>query len=155
MRSETFRESGEDGFHQLRRDAEEVLRLRKRLPSLVEQRSVLSFDGFGDLLDQALPQDREAELRIARALQVSENVLNRLRASQVDPATVPAPSLAALARALGLDWESFAALVERDHARFAPERDMLQARAGGAAPSFLKACQAAWERENMDDASGL
>jgi transcriptional regulator with XRE-family HTH domain len=150
-----FRESGEEAFHQLRRDADEVLRLRKRLPALLERRSVLSFGGFGDLLDQVLPQDTDAELRIARALHLSEGALSRLRASQMDPAVVSAPSLALLARAMGLDWESFATLVERDHARFVPEQELLQARRAGVVLPFLQVCQAAWERETMDDASGL
>ncbi len=155
MRYEMFRESGEEAFHHLRRDADEVLRLQKRLLALLEQRSVLSFGGFGDLLDQVLPQDTDADLRIARALHLSEGALSRLRASQVDPTTVPAPSLARLARAIGLDWKSFATLVERDHARFVPEQELLQARRAGVVLPLLKACQAAWERESMDDASGL
>ena len=155
MRHEMLRGSGEEAFQDLRRDADEVLRLRNRLPTLLGDRAILSFDGFGDLLDHVLPQDQDAVLRIARALRLSEDALYRLRASQVDPAAVPAPPLALLARTMGLDWETFAALLERDRARFAPEQELLQARRGGSAPSFLHACQAAWDREAMDDASGL
>lgn len=147
------RGSGEEAFHELRRAVDEVLRLGRRLPAVLERRPVLSFDGFGDLLDHVLPRDQDAELRIARTLQLSEDVFSRLRAGQLDPAALPASPLALLARAMGLDWESFATLVERDHARFASEQELVRTRRAGSGPSFLKAYQEAWKRDTMDDAS--
>ena len=142
-------------FDRVLRDVDEVLRLHKRMPAVLEERTALAFDGFGDLLDHVLPHDRETVLCISRALRISEELLLRLRAGQQDPVAIPAGPLAMVAQAIGIDWPTFAALVSRDHARFATERELLQTRELGGFPPFLAACQAAWDREAMDDAAGL
>lgn len=143
----------ESAFRALRHDADEVLRLRTRAAAVFARRRPTSFDGFGDLLDQVLPADAGAGSRIARAVKLREVQLAGLRASELDPASVPVDALTALARAMGLERDTFAVLLARDHARFAGERGLVEARALEEERALLGGVDAAWRRAEMDDAS--
>jgi len=106
-------------FDALRRDADEVGRVRQRAAELLKTHRVGAFDGLGDVLRRVLPDDTEALTRVARILRFTKDQLDRLRWGDLDPAVLPCEPLAMLGQLLGLELESFLSLVTRDHRRFA------------------------------------
>jgi len=150
---EIMRNSSEAAFLALRRDADEVVRLRARALDVLARRRALAFSGFGDLLDHVLPMDPDGERRVARALNLPHAHLSGLRASELDPASVPSEALTALARAVGLDRDAFTVLLTRDHARFAAERGLVGTRTLEEKSTLIDGVATAWRRAEMDDAS--
>ena len=57
-------------FDALRRDADEVGRVRQRAAELLKTHRVGAFDGLGDVLRRVLPDDTEALTRVARILRL-------------------------------------------------------------------------------------
>lgn len=108
----------EQAFEALRRDADEVNRVRERAAEVLRDHRARAFDGFGDVLRLVLPEDIEVLTRVARILRLSAEQLNGLRWGDIDPVGLPREPLATLGQLVGLDLESFLFLVARDHARF-------------------------------------
>lgn len=144
-------------FLRLWRDGEEVLRLRAKAETVLQERGVQSFDGLGHLLDRILPADAEALRRIAEALRLSSGNLQRLRAGSLDPLLLPAEALAELGQATALGIEAFASLLRRDHERFASRQYDAVARGSdsGSTDNALNELRSAWERSEADSAEGL
>jgi hypothetical protein len=142
----------------LRRDVDEVRRLRGRVSDLLATRRSTAFDGFGDFLDRVLPTDGDHVERIGRAFRILPGQLARLRHSELDPFPL-LPSLAEFARHVGLDETTFAVLIERDHGRYSRIQEESFARGQ---PNVLRdesdaasAARQAWRRVEEDDPSGL
>lgn len=108
----------EQAFEALRRDANEVNRVRDRASEVLKGHRATAFDGFGDVLRRVLPEDIQVLTRVARILRLTTEQLDGLRWGDVDPVALPREPLATLGQLLGLDLESFLFLVARDHARF-------------------------------------
>lgn len=134
-------------FNQLRKDADELLRAAQRARDLFAERTPRSFGRLSTLLDEVLPDDRAAEARIARAVELEPRLLASLRAHKVDPLELPAVPLASLGQTLALDEETFYLLLDADHAGF-------EARQGATrSPSMTDPRQTirnAWQRASMD-----
>ena len=138
-------------FEALRRDADEVNRVRTRAMELSVAHRVSSFDGIGDVLRRVIPDDPVAIERVARILHFSSQQLDGLRWGDVDPVAVPKEPLATLGQLLGLDLEVFIVLVARDHARFAGGSAAARA-VNGEAPltGIQEDFRAAWGRAALD-----
>src|SRR5438045_1829647 len=120
-------------FRAMWRGADEALQLQERAREVLRGRAVSTFDGLGHLLDHVLPDEAARLERIAITLRIPLHHLERLRGSEVDPLGLPMEAVALLGRATGLDCDTLAALVRRDHERFAPVAGDLAAR-GGSVP---------------------
>jgi hypothetical protein len=134
-------------FDQLRKDADELLRAAQRARDLFTERTPRSFGRLSTLLDEVLPDERAAEARVARAVEMEPRLLAALRAHKVDPMEVPAVPLASLGQTLALDEETFYLLLDADHVGF-------EARQGAArstsATDPRQAIRSAWQRASMD-----
>lgn len=97
----------------------ELTKVRENAASLLTKRSFQSFDGFGHFLDVLLGDDTHAEEALARAVRVSRETLDQLRASSLDPFAIPMHSIAYLGFVVGIRGEEFFHLIEIDHRRFA------------------------------------
>lgn len=147
----------EERFRVMWRGADEALRLRERADEVLLGRSVSSFDGLGHLLDHVLPDEITRLEQIAATLRIPRHHLERLRGSEVDPLTLPMEAVALLGCVTGLDCDTLAGLVRRDHERFAEATRDLTARGGRAteADETLVELRDAWSRLAADDASDL
>lgn len=141
------------------RDVEAVYLLRVRARELLAVRSPTAFDGFGDFLDQILPDDPDGVERIGRSLHVLPGQLQLLRRSDLDPAVLAIEGFVQLAQHVGLDKVSFQTLMARDHGRY--ERAQVDSfarsgKSGGDTPEgFAARVHDTWERLAEDDPSGL
>jgi hypothetical protein len=97
----------------------EVTKVRNCAASLLSERSIQSFDGFGHFLDAVLGDDPQAEEALARAVRVSRETIDQLRASAVDPFAISMQSVVYLGFLVGIKDEEFFRLIEVDHRRFA------------------------------------
>lgn len=149
----------EQAFDALRRDADEVNRVRKRATEVLRAHPATTFDGFGDVLHRVLPRDPEVLARVARILRLSKEQLDGLCWGDVDPVGLPREPLATLGQLLGLDLESFLLLIARDHARFGrpelqpdgrsvTERDVVK-------QDQWSSLRTAWTRRSLDSPDGL
>lgn len=139
-------------FEQLREESDELLRLQRAAERMFAARPAAEFDGFSRVLDALLPRDADGQRRVARAVEVDANLLQRLRSSALDPLDAPPAPVAALSRAIRLDFPTFWALAQRDHERLAAHGMRATARAGGARPdATMAAFRDAWERDERDD----
>jgi hypothetical protein len=141
-------------FERLRRNADEVLRMRRHARIVLDQRPADRYDGLGHLLGKVLPPEPESVDRLAEALGVGPALLAQLRASELDPVHVPHAVLAVLGQILGLSEDSFLELVWRDHERFA----LLESGATVRGPAvgvehadIERQLRDAWVRAAMDD----
>lgn len=145
-------------FERLRRNADEVLRMRQRARALLKERPVDRFDGLGHLLGKLLPPEADRLDSFAEALGVGPALLARLRASELDPVHVPLPVLAVLGQVLDLSEESFLELVWRDHERFAPFERGATVRGTAVEAQHAdieRQLRDAWARAAMDDPAGV
>lgn len=144
----------EQAFDALRRDADEVCRVRQRAAELLRTHRQMAFDGLSDVLRRVLPDDTESLTRVARILRFTKDQLDRLRWGDLDPAVLPREPLAMLGQLLGLDLESFLSLVKRDHQRFGEPELQSGARAvtrGDAEdPDDWQGVRHAWRRTALD-----
>lgn len=138
-------------FDALRRDADEVNRVRTRAMEVLVAHQATSFDGIGDVLRQVIPDDPTAIQRVARILHFSSKELDGLRWGDIDPVAVARGPLATLGLLLGLDLDVFLVLVARDHARFdgdsaTPRSGRAEAQLGSVGDDL----KAAWSRAALD-----
>lgn len=140
-------------FLRLRKNADEVLRMRQLARTLLAQRPADRFDGLGHLLGKVLPPEPERVNTVAEALGVATALVAQLRASELDPIHMPLPVLAVLGQVLDLSEESFLELVWRDHERFVQlERgSMSRGSEGDQRESITRELRDAWLRAGMDD----
>ncbi|WP_309670071.1 hypothetical protein [Gemmatimonas sp.] len=139
-------------------DLDEVLRLQRRAAEFSSATAVERNLGAGHggaalttLLDAMLPDDPNAELRLARALQLDVEMLRQFRRRELGPAEMPADPLATLGRALALNSEAFDQLVMEDLRWFAEESPLAMLRDNTADPSEVRrVLRAAWERDALD-----
>jgi len=108
----------ERAFDALRRDADEVSRVRQRAAKLLKGRRRSAVDGLREVLQRVLPSDAEALTRVARVLRFTTDELDGLRRGDVDPAALPREPLVTLGQLLGFELQRFLSLVARDHVRF-------------------------------------
>lgn len=139
-------------FEQLREETDELLRLQRAADRMFATRPATEFDGLSRVLDALLPRDADGQRRVARAVEVDTSVLQRLRSCALDPLDAPPAPVAALSRAIRLDFATFWALAQRDHERLAAHGMRATARSGGARPdATMAAFRDAWERDERDD----
>lgn len=138
-------------FERIRDEGDELLRLERTARRIFAASSPSEFEGLSRLLDIILPHGVQ-QRRIARALALDCAVLERLRASTIDPFDIDPRPLTALARTVELDYATFWLLAQRDHQRLA-----LQARARSVTSSddVEAAFRSAWERDSLNDASSM
>ena len=110
----------ENRFLALRKQSEDALQLSVRAREVLSKRDANTFDGFGHFLDAILPDDPTRLEHIASALRLSTIHLLRLRASRLDPLSLPAEPIVLLGQVTGIAREQFEKLIARDHERFAP-----------------------------------
>lgn len=139
-------------FDRIREESDELLRLERTARSIFAARPPVEFEGLSRLLDVLLPRAVAPQRRIARALAFEQSVLERMRSSSVDPFEVNPGPLAALARAITLDYATFWLLAQRDHDRLA-SRSGARARSARTSRDIEAAFRSAWERDVLDDAS--
>ena len=141
-----------DTFQHMRQDADELLRAARRAAEIFRARPVTSFARLSDLIDEVLPANHMAELRIARAIDMAPETLARLRARQLDPAGAPelGLALASLGRVFGLSREDFLKLASADHAGFQPAGGVTRSTAAPEDTPMAR-LRAAWERVDLDD----
>ena len=145
-------------FDRFREEADELLKLGRAADRAFATRPPAQFEGLCRLLDTILPRDTDSQRRIARAVELDPTLLQRLRSSVLDPLDVPPTPMAALSRAMSMDFATFWTLAERDHQRFVARGPRAAGRAGANggrdADAALEAFRAAWERDESDDPSG-
>lgn len=137
--------------------ADEAFQLRERARIVLQERAVSTFDGLGHLLDHVLPDEPARLDLIAVMMRIPRHHLERLRGSEVDPLELPMEAVALLGRVTGLDCDTIASLVRRDHERFAPAARDLAARGGFTQRTerVIAELRDAWNRLAADDATGL
>ena len=146
----------EKRFLALRRASEEALQLSIRARELLARRDLASFDGLGHLLDAVLPDEPARLEQLASLLDLSVTHLQRLRASRLDPLSLPVSQATLLGYLAGLVPDQFEALVLQDHERFARVAEGVTARESNAeVDERLAELRAAWRRLSADDASEL
>lgn len=145
-----------DAVQRLLTDMDEVLRLQRRAEAHVDAHTAERCAGLSVLLDESLPHDAAAEARLARALHLNDDVLRQFRRREIDPSDLPAEPLAAIGRALTLDWQTFDLLVSRDLTWFAEESPLAMLRETTADPQQVRAAlREAWDRDALDDPEAL
>lgn len=152
--SDAFRET----FKRLLEENDELLRVRKRAAEILSCTSFQKFEGLSHLVDEVLPHEHDRIRRLARALQLHQEVIASFRASTLDPIHLPVAPLTDLARMMNLDFAAFTDLLARDHARFEGAKGQMLARdIGGRGveddefEQAVDAFRAAWERAELDD----
>jgi len=140
-------------FDRVLEESDEILHLQREARRILDSRPASEFEGFGRLLDVVLPREAIRQSRIARALELELSVLQRLRASQLDPFDVEPRPLAVLARSVHLDYQTFWCLALRDHERLASTRLGVRSRSRRSQDDVESALRRAWERDTLDDAS--
>jgi hypothetical protein len=155
----------ERAFDTLRRDADEVSRVRQRAAKLRKGRRPSAGDGLHELLQRVLPGDAEALTRVARVLRFTPDELDGLRRGDVDPAALPGEPLVTLGQLLGFELQRFLSLVVRDHVRFGDrgvhvpprvaespvEPDARPPQGGGASErDDWRELRKAWDRASLD-----
>jgi hypothetical protein len=146
----------ENRFLALRKQSEDALQLSIRARELLSKRDANSFDGFGHFLDAILPDDPARLEHIAVALRLSTVHLLRLRASRLDPLSLPAEPIVLLGQLIGIAREQFERLIAQDHERFAPVARGVTPR--GKSDSYdqqLTHLRAVWEMTASNDGSEL
>ncbi len=139
-------------------DLDEVLRLQRRAAEFTSADASGRGLGAGHgtaalttLLDAMLPDDPNAELRLARALQLDVETLRQFRRRELGPAEMPTDPLATLGRALAPNVEAFDQLVMEDLRWFAEESPLAMLRDNTADPAQVRRMlRAAWERDALD-----
>ena len=141
-------------FDRLREETDELLKLKRAAQQMLATRPASQFDSLCHLLDSLLPRDHDSQRRLARAVQIDPGVLQRLRASTLDPLDAPPTPMVLLSRAILMDFATFWTLAQRDHLRLVRSGAQTTARAGDDASrgdATLAAFLAAWERDERDD----
>lgn len=140
-------------FERLREESDELLKLQRAAARVFATRPAAQFESLCGLFDTVLPRDADGHRRIARAVELDPTLLQRLRASRLDPLDAPPTPMTALSRAMTMDFATFWTLAQRDHQRFVGTANAATARAGNSvnADSALVAFRAAWERDERDD----
>jgi hypothetical protein len=143
-------------FQQMRGDADELLRTVRKAAEIFRTRPPESFGRLSELIDEVLPVDPAAEARIARAVEMSQEALARIRAQQLDPAGAPeiTLALASLGQTLGLSGPIFLGLAGADHALFSGASSAFRD-ANRSEGDPIDLLRAAWERVELDDPSRL
>lgn len=145
-----------DAVQRLLTDMDEVLRLQRRAEARVDAGTAERCAGLSVLLDETLPHDAAVEARLARALRLEDGVVRQFRRREIDPSELPAEPLAALGRALTLDWQTFDLLVSRDLTWFAEESPLAMLRETTTDPQRVRtALREAWDRDALDDPQAL
>ena len=130
--------------------------MRNRTHDVLGMRQLQSFDGLGHFLDEVLPDEPERVERIAVAIHMAPDTLSRLRASRLDPLTVPPEPLVLLGYVLGLGQEQLEGLVVQDHARFAPfSGGVVERGSPDAVTDGLRSLRECWIRAAEDEATDL
>lgn len=143
-------------FLELLKNADELLRLPRWMKAATAGRAAAAWDGLSVLLNAALPPDEQVEIRLSRALHVTDDTISKLRARQLSPATVPPDSLSRLGRAMHLDWQEFDTLVRRDLEWFWASSAQSVLRSTPLDPSGLShTLRTAWDHAADDEATGL
>jgi hypothetical protein len=155
----------ERAFDALRRDADEVSRVRQRAAKLLKGRRARAGDGLRELLQRVLPSDAEALTRVARVLRFTTEELDGLRRGDVDPAALPREPLVTLGQLLGFEVQQLLYLVARDQLRFGDrgvpvpprvaerpvESDARSPHRGGASErDDWRKFRKAWDRASLD-----
>lgn len=131
-------------------DLDELLRVKKRADALGLVAS--TFNGLAAFIDAVLPQEDDAEKRVARAINVDYEALHQFRRREVNPSEMSPASLATLGRVAQLEWLTFDALLLRDLAWFAEESPLAMLRDNTADPAGVRgALREAWLRDVLDD----
>src|SRR5439155_26019377 len=94
----TRKSGGEDGkqkFERMLTDVDELMRLRRRAKGTAfreargqetgREATAAQYSGLAAFLDTVLPTEQDAEGRIARAVQMDEEMLRHLRRRKIDP----------------------------------------------------------------------
>jgi hypothetical protein len=143
-------------FLALRRNADEAMQVSARARRLLSERSVDSFDGFGHFLDAILPDDPEKLEQIAALVNISPVHLERLRASRLDPLTLPDGPMVQLGQLAGIAEATFEQLIGQDHARFAEASQGVKSRLQDTPDTDrLSELRAAWREWSANEGSDL
>ncbi len=138
-------------FEQLREQGAEVLRLQRAAHQLFATRHALEFDGFSCVVERLMPQDQDAQRRLAGAIGVELTTLLHLADDRLDATEVPPQALVVLARAMSLDQTTFHTLLGRDDQRHAARTNGSMPRSASALIDVSAALDAAWARDAEDD----
>jgi hypothetical protein len=139
-------------FDRLREELDELLKLERAAKQIFATRPAEAFEGLSRVFDVVLPRDSDSLHRIARAVDIDATILQKIRASVIDPFDVPPAPVTALSRSMKMDFATFRILLQRDHERLAPSSSAAFSRA---TMSFLRDPMAkfwdAWQRDERDD----
>lgn len=146
----------EQSFLGLRRQHEEAMQLALRGREILLHRPAASFDGFGHFLDSVLPDEPEGATGLAAVLHLSAQELERLRASLLDPLSVPPSIVALIGQLVGLSPADLERMVVQDHERFSGFSRRVNARdVGGDTGSFLSDLRSACARLAEDTGADM
>lgn len=143
-------------FLELRQKHEPAMQFALRGRELLSVRPVASFDGFGHFLDSVLPDELSGSEGLAAVLHISEEELERLRASLLDPLSVQPDILAMIGHMVGLSQMDLERMVVQDHERFSGFAHRVSMRdAEKATSSFLTHLRQAYVRLSEDSAADM
>jgi len=146
----------EESFLGLRRQHEDAMQLALRGREMLLRRPAAYFDGFGHFLDSVLPDEPEGAAGLAAVLHVSTQELERLRASLLDPLSVPPTIVAMIGQLVGLNPDDLERMVVQDHERFSGFSSRVSARdVGTDTRSFLSDLRSACARLAEDSAADM
>jgi len=146
----------EESFLRSRRQHEDAMQLALRGREILLHRPAASFDGFGHFLDSVLPDEPEDATGLSAVLHVSAQELERLRASLLDPLSVPPTILALIGQVVGLSPDELERMVVQDHERFSGFSSRVNAReVGSDTGSFLSDLRSACARLAEDSGADM
>ncbi len=150
------RELDIDQFHNLKAQAASVVRLRVQAQAIQERRSIRTFDGFGHFLDAVIGNDVTGLDALSKTVHVSRELIEQLRASELDPLAESFDAIAYIAFLLGVDRDEFLRLTDIDHGRFAKHAETVLARSDPTSNADNGSrIQQLWDRFEEDLASDL
>ena len=143
-------------FLDLRRQHEDAMQFAVRGREVLAHRPAASFDGFGHFLDSVLPNEGAEYADLAAVLHISNDELERLRASLLDPLSVQPGIVAMIGRMVGLNSDDLERMVIQDHERFSGFAHRVSAReAERNTGSFLLDLRQAYDRLCEDSAADI
>lgn len=141
-------------FERLREELDELLKLERAAKQIFATHPAEEFEGLSRVFDVVLPRDADSLRRIARAVDLDTTILQKLRASVIDPFDVPPASVTALSRSMKMDFATFRMLLQRDHERLALSSSPALSRATMGSLSRrdpMAKFWDAWQRDERDD----